>query len=113
LSFAVRPRKSQSVHLVVSVPVGFMVGTQPGKPPRDAVEEEVNVGLGYRLGGAAGLLAVLSRHVGVTMDLEIAREDLFHRVTYRALDGRSPSRDLNLRYTIWSTDLTMGLVWVL
>jgi hypothetical protein len=113
LSFAVRPRKSQSLHLVLSVPIGLVVGTQPGSPPRDAVEEDVNVGLGYRIGGALGLLTIVSRHLGVTMDLEVAREDIFHRVTYRALDGRSPSRELNLRYSIWSTDITMGVVWVL
>jgi hypothetical protein len=113
LSFAVRPRKSQSVHLALSVPVGLVVGTQPGRPPRQAVEEVVNVGLGYRIGGALGMIAVIARHVGVTMDLEVARDDIYHRVTYRALDGRSPSRDLNLRYTLWSTDLTVGIAWVL
>jgi hypothetical protein len=113
LSFAALPRKSQAVHVVFSLPIGLVLGTQSGKPPREAVEEDVNVGVGYRIGGAFGLMTVVTRHFGFTMDLEVAREDLYHRVMYRALDGRSPSRDLNLRYTLWSTDLTMGLMWVL
>jgi hypothetical protein len=113
LSFAVVPRKHQSVHLVFSLPIGLVIGTQPGNPPRDAVEEDVNVGTGYRIGGALGMLAVLSEHAGVTLDLEIARDDLFHRVTYRALDGRSPPRELNLHYRLWSLDLTIGAVWAI
>jgi hypothetical protein len=112
LSVAAVPRKNQSLHVVVSLPIGLVIGTQPGLPPRDAVEEDVNVGLGYRIGGAVGLVTVLSRHFGLTMDLEIARDDIFHRVTYRALDGRSPSRDLNLHYSVWSSDWTLGIVWV-
>jgi hypothetical protein len=113
LSVAAIPRRSQSLHVVLSLPVGFVLGSQPGNPPRDAVSEDVNLGTGYRIGGHMGLLAVVSRHVGVSMDLEVAREDVFHRVTYRALDGRSPARDLNLHYSIWSVDFTIGVAWVL
>jgi hypothetical protein len=113
LSFAAVRRVSHPVHVSLSVPIGLVLAEQPGSPPRDAVREDVNLGVGHRIGGALGMLVALSRRGGITMDLEIAREDIFHRVTYRAVDGRSPSREQNLRYSLWWTDLTLGAVWIL
>jgi hypothetical protein len=115
LSFAALPRASQPLHIWFSLPVALAL-SRHGAPQRDAVREDVNLGVGYRIGAAFGMFTILTRHFGITMDLEVAREELFHRVTYTALDGRSPPRDLNLlnlRYAVWWIDLTMGAGWIL
>jgi hypothetical protein len=80
-------------------------------PPREEVEENWDVGLGYRVGLGAGLFQKTPGAVGFVVNAEWAVQSFDHSVTYHAVDGDAPDQSLDVGYLITWFTISVGIAF--
>ena len=94
----------------VYVPISFTLSSV-SSPPREEVEENWGVGLGYRVGIGAGLLTKAKGRVGFLVNAEWAVQSFEHSVTYHAVDGDAPDQSLDIGYLITWLSFSVGIAF--
>jgi hypothetical protein len=103
-------RGGQHVIGFAYIPVSFTLSSV-SSPPREEVEEDWGVGLGYRIGLGAGLLAKGNGSFGFLGSAEWAVQSFDHTVTYHVVDRSAPDQKVDIGYLITWFTLSVGIAF--
>jgi hypothetical protein len=107
-SFAAKTGR-YGMSLYAFLPVSFSWSVTPTRGPRALVLESTNVGTGYRIGLALGMLIRFSTSVGMMLEASGAFQHVEHLRRYQRLDASGSAVELPIAYDLRWFGLTVGL----